>query len=301
MNSHPNPTNDRPARRACEACGGAEFRRWSAKDGHTFHRCRRCGLIRSDPQPTDAVLAGIYGGQYYDAWGVKTNAEQVWRLKQATFRRHVLGVAALPAGARVLDCGAAFGAFMGVAREMGFEPYGVELAAEAAAEVARRFGPDRIFSGPFEQAAFPGLSDGAFDGVFMCDFIEHVRDPVAVLRKASALLRSGGRLVITTPDGGSWSCRLLGASWPHLKVEHLFYFNRRNLAGLLERLGFTVNRAARAWKVLDLDYIRHQFNTYPRAGVTPAINLLARLAGPRWRATPASFSLGEMLVVGTKR
>jgi 2-polyprenyl-3-methyl-5-hydroxy-6-metoxy-1,4-benzoquinol methylase len=287
--------------RVCEVCGGTDFHPLLAKDAHEFFRCRDCGLIRSDPQPTDAVLAGIYGSKYYDAWGVKSDADQVWRLKQGTFRRHVLSAVNLKKGARVLDCGAAFGAFMGVAKEMGLEPYGIELAAEAAAEIARRFGPDRIFSGPFEQAKFPGLGEGAFDGVFMCDFIEHVRDPQAVLRKAATQLKPGGCLVLTTPNGGSLSCRLMRGGWPHFKVEHLFYFNPSNLAALLARVGVTVTHSQRARKVLDLNYICHQFNTYPRFLVTPTLNLLARMAGARLRTKPMSFSFGEMIIVGTKQ
>lgn len=286
--------------RLCEVCGGSNFRHLFSKDDYQFFRCRACGLIRSDPQPTDAVLANIYGRKYFDAWGVQSDAEQVWRLKQGTFRKHVLPSVPLKPGARVLDCGAAFGAFMGVAKALGFEPYGIELADEAAAEIARRFGPERVFSGPFEQAGFPGLSEGDFDAVFMCDFIEHVRDPLGVLRKAARLLRRGGSLVITTPDGGSWSCRAMGAGWPHFKVEHLYYFNRRNIATLLASAGVTVTRASRAWKVLDLTYLQHQFNTYPRFAVTPAMNLLSRVAGAKLRTMPMSFSLGEMIVIGTK-
>ena len=287
--------------RSCEVCGGAAFLHLFTKDGHEFYRCRSCRLIRIDPQPTDEVLAAIYGSKYYDAWGVQTDADRVLQLKKGTFRKHVLSAVNLEKASRVLDCGAAFGALMAVAKETGLEPYGIELAAEAAAEIARRFGRDRIFSGPFEQATFPGLGEGAFDAVFMCDFIEHMRDPLAVLRQAVSQLRAGGCLVLTTPDGGSWSCRTMRAGWPHFKIEHLFYFNRRNMTALLERAGVTVTRADRAWKVLDLNYIQNQFNTYPRRLVTPTINLLARVAGARLRTKPMSFSFGETIIVGTKK
>jgi 2-polyprenyl-3-methyl-5-hydroxy-6-metoxy-1,4-benzoquinol methylase len=287
--------------RPCEVCNRAEFRHLFTKDKHDFFRCRSCGLIRINPQPTDEVLGGIYGSKYYNAWGMQTDAEGVQELKKGTFRKHVLNQIELKKGARVLDCGAAFGALMEVAKETGWEPYGIELAAEAAAEIGRRFGLDRIFSGPFEEAKFPGIGEGEFDGIFMCDFIEHVRDPSAVIKKAASLLGPGGSLVITTPDGGSASCRFMGAGWPHYKVEHLYFFNRRNIAMLLEQAGFIVTHAGRARKVLNLDYIRHQFNTYPRALITPTINALARIAGSRLRRRPLSFSFGEMIVIGIKR
>lgn len=285
--------------RPCEACGGRDFRPLYRKDAHDFQRCLGCALIRIDPQPTDAVLAGIYGTQYYDAWGVKNGADRVFDLKKATFRKHVFGEVRLEKGARILDCGAAYGALMDAAREEGWEPYGIELAAEAAAAIGAKFGADRIYSGPFEQARFATLGEAAFDAVFMCDFIEHVRDPLSVLRKTASLLRPGGRLVVTTPNGSSFTARAMGASWPHSKVEHLYFFDPHNLGLLLDRVGMKVERARRAKKVLDLEYLRSQFNTYPRAVVTPAMNLLARCAGG-FATRPLSFSFGEMLVVARK-
>lgn len=286
--------------RPCEACEGADFRWLFKKDGHDFYRCCSCDLVRLDPQPTDEVLATIYGTHYYDAWGVKHSAERVFGLKQATFREHVLPHVQLQPGDLVLDCGAAFGALMATAKEHGFEPYGIELAEGAAAEIARRFGPERVFSGPFENASFPGLSEGAFSAIFMCDFIEHVREPANVLKKAAALLKPGGTLVITTPDGTSASCKVMRQSWPHYKVEHLHYFGPGNIRHLLRSTGFSLRRALAAHKVFDFDYLRNQFNTYPRVGVTAGFNLLARWLPASLCQRPISFSFGEMLVVGVK-
>jgi SAM-dependent methyltransferase len=285
--------------RSCEVCRGVAFLRLFTKDDHEFYRCRSCRLIRIDPQPTDEVLSVIYDGKYFEAWGVPTGASRVMQLKKETFRRHVVGTAALPKGARVLDCGAAFGALMEVAAESGLEPYGIELVAEAAAAIARRFGPDRVFSGPFEQASFAGLRDEAFDGIFMCDFIEHVRDPLAVLRKASRLLKSGGCLVITTPDTDAPSCRLLRAGWPHYNVQHIHCFNRRNLALLLKRAGFTVTHCDWARKIVDLEYLCHNL-AVSRPLVTPLVDLLTRWIGRRLRNWPLSFALGQMLVIGNR-
>ncbi len=286
----------------CEGCGAAGWELLFVKEGYPVQQCPTCRLIRIHPQPDYAALGRIYGESYFRrAWGVQTDPARVLALKQATFRRHVLPAAAVGPEARILDCGAAYGALMAAAEERGWRPYGIELAPEAAAAIARRFGADRVFSGPFEQAAFPGLEAGAFEAVFMCDFIEHVRDPAAVLGKACRLLRPGGTLVLTTPDGESLSRRAMGAAWPHFKVEHLFYFSRRNLAPLLERCGFALTDCRRARKVLDLDYLQHQFNTYPRLVITPLLHVLARCLGPRLRHRPLSFSFGEMIVTATRR
>jgi len=93
----------------------------------------------------------------------------------------------------------------------------------------------------------------------------------------------------------------MGASWPHSKVEHLFFFNRKNIAQLLERAGLQVTLSESAQKVLDLNYIQHQFNTYPRAIVTTTINLLARMTSSGFRNRPRSFSFGEMKIIAVKK
>ncbi len=286
--------------RSCEVCGGQNFSRLFEKEGHGFFCCQSCRLVRIDPQPTDEVLGSIYGARYYDAWGAQRGADRVRQLKQLTFRTHVLSKIHIEPGDRVLDCGAAFGALMEVVKDRGGDPYGIELASEAAAGIGHAFGSDHVFSGPFERASFPGLGDETFDAVFMCDFIEHVRSPLMVLSKAVRLLRRGGRLVITTPDAGSASNRVLGGSWPHYKIEHLYYFNRHNLRLLLKQAGISPAYSGSARKVLSLDYIQHQFQRYPRSVVTPLIRLLSRCAGARLRHYPLSFRFGEMLVAGTK-
>ncbi len=286
--------------RPCEVCGSSEFRHLFLKDGQEFFRCRSCGLCRSDPQPSDDELTRVYGRAYFNAWGVQADAARVLQLKKDTFRKYVFRAVDVPKDARVLDCGAAFGTLMGAAAEAGWKPYGVELVSEAAAEIVRCFGSERVFSGPFEKASFPGLGEAAFAAVFMCDFIEHVRDPLATLRKAWQLLQPGGRLVLTTPDTGSLSCRLMGRAWPLYLLEHLHCFNRRNLTMLLERAGFAVTSTGWARKVIDLEYICHHLNAHPRPLLTTGANLLARCGGPRLRSRQWSLALGQMLVVGIK-
>jgi 2-polyprenyl-3-methyl-5-hydroxy-6-metoxy-1,4-benzoquinol methylase len=288
------------AQRVCEVCGGGDFEPRFEKLGHRYVRCRLCGLERIDPQPTDAELARIYGSHYYDAWGVAEAAEAVAAMKQATFRRVIGAAGELPQRAKVLDCGAATGFLMQTAAALGYDPYGVELSAHGAGAIAARFGADHVFEGHLEEARFPHLDARPFAAVFMCDYLEHVRDPAGVLRRAAALLQPGAPLVISTPRVGSVTQRCMGAGWTHYKTEHLYYFTADNLRALLAHSGFGQARHGPAWKTMTVDYLRHQLATYRHPALTP----LARLAGrlPR-RAQALRFALlmGEMLVVARRQ
>jgi 2-polyprenyl-3-methyl-5-hydroxy-6-metoxy-1,4-benzoquinol methylase len=281
---------------ACEVCASSRFEPMFEKLEHRFVRCGDCGLERISPQPSDETLAKIYGAHYYDAWGLHDNEDTVATLKKRTFK-YVLDKLPAPApGTKLLDCGAATGFLLEVAQERGYEPYGLELSEFGAAEIARKFGEDRVFCGELPRAEFPTARAGDFAAITMCDYIEHVRDPRQTLELARKLIAGGGTLAITTPDAGSPSRRVLGTGWTHYKIEHLFYFNKRNLERLLKDVGFSSVSFYPLWKSLTLDYIGHQFEVYPHPALTPVARALRRMP-EQIRAFPLPFTTGELLAV----
>jgi hypothetical protein len=92
----------------------------------------------------------------------------------------------------------------------------------------------------------------------------------------------------------------MGARWPHYKVEHLFYFSPRSLSKALHRAGFVDVRIGRAWKMMNLHYLSHQFGTYPHPLLTPIIKSLHRLSPPALRRARFPISFGELLAYATK-
>jgi 2-polyprenyl-3-methyl-5-hydroxy-6-metoxy-1,4-benzoquinol methylase len=286
--------------RPCEICKGTEFSPVNQREHHPIVRCSSCGLERIDPQPTDAELAEVYGRHYYDAWGLHSDHDLVATLKRATFRRVIQRADALPRGSRVLDCGAATGFLLEEVKAAGYEPYGIELSEFGAKEIERKFGAGRAYCGHVEDARFDGLGDGAFAAVFMCDFIEHVRDPERVLARAFQLLAPGGFLALTTPKIGSLSHRAMRRGWSHYKVEHLFYFAPDNLSRLLERVGFGGVRTSVPLKVMNLKYIAHQMQRYPHPVLTPSMNVAFKLVPPPLMSVRFPVPMGELLAYARK-
>jgi SAM-dependent methyltransferase len=296
--SLPTSTHLRP----CEVCSGARFSTLFVKDDHTFVRCDACALERIDPAPTDETLARIYGDHYYDAWGLREDEERVARLKKATFA-DLLDRLPRPApkpDGRLLDCGAATGFLLEVAKERGFEPYAVEFGELGAKELVRKFGAERVFRGEIQDARFDDAGPGDFQVITMCDYIEHVRDPASVLKRASELLRPGGVLAITTPDTGSISRAALRSGWSHYKIEHLHYFRKDNLTQLLQRCGFSRVVFPRLSKSLSLSYIRQQFEVYPHPVLSPAMRLVGRVVPSEMQGRRLRVPTGELLAVATR-
>ncbi len=282
---------------ACEVCSSSDSQPMFDKLDHHFVRCAGCGLERIAPQPSDDTLAKIYGAHYYDSWGLHDGEDVVGALKRRTFR-FVLGkLGQAASGAKLLDCGAATGFLLEVARDLGYQPYGLELSQFGANAIAEKFGADRAFCGELQDCRFPDAGPGDFQVVTMCDYIEHVRDPRHTLSLAHALLAPGGTLAITTPDAGSPSRRVLGAGWTHYKIEHLFYFNRKNLDRLLREVGFTSVTFQPLWKSLTLDYIGRQFEIYQHRALTQLARVIRKVAPEAVRTMPLPFTTGELLAI----
>lgn len=94
------------------------------------------------------------------------------------------------------------------------------------------------------------LSDlGTFDFVLMADVIEHLLDPVSVLKKVKNLLVPGGKLVFSVPNMANIANRieLLGGRYEYTKFglldeTHVHYYDRAELEKIMNRAGFTVKK-----------------------------------------------------------
>lgn len=256
-------------------------------------RCTACGTLWQPVDRDAAPDAGRYGDEYYEAWGSLSQARAV---KLATFDGYlgVLEKHAQPG--RLLDVGCALGFLLEAAQRRGWEPYGVELSAHAARVAGENLGPERIYKGSLEEAPLPA---GSFRAITLTDVLEHLPDPVGSLRRCHELLEPGGCVVVVTPRVGSLSQRLMGAEWFQIKEEHLQLLTPGALRVALASAGFRLVRASIPEKTLSLDYLAHHSRAYPRAIVTPVLNVLERLAGPL-AGVGFRVRTGEQLVVAVR-
>jgi len=105
----------------------------------------------------------------------------------------------LPKGSRILDIGAAQGNFSLTLAEMGYKVVWNDLRAELADYVKLKHEHGEITYAPGN--AFELNFPEPFDGVVITEIIEHVAHPDEFLRKAAQLVRPGGYIIMTTPNG----------------------------------------------------------------------------------------------------
>ncbi|HWF41785.1 MAG TPA: class I SAM-dependent methyltransferase [Acidothermaceae bacterium] len=156
---------------------------------------------------------------------------------------HAQILALVGANKRVLDVGCATGY---LARELvaaGCTVSGVEYDADAAEQA--RPALERVMVADLETADLVAeFGREQFDAVVFGDVLEHLRDPLEVLRRARPLLARGGCVVISVPNvahgavrlallQGRWEYRSLGL----LDDTHLRFFTRASLKEMLRAAG----------------------------------------------------------------
>lgn len=199
-----------------------------------FSRCPRCRLLVLQPQPTLEQLKTYYPPDYH---GFHTAGGGIvsglYRVVHELRFREILRLAG-PTG-RLLDVGCADAPYFDLLRERhpGLDCVGLEFKEEIAA-LGRSRGR-KIVTGTL--ADFP--DPGPFDLVIMNNLIEHVLDPIDEMRRAGALLRAGGHILLETPNLASGDFLLSRRFWGGLHApRHTFLFSPGSLRLLAERTGF---------------------------------------------------------------
>lgn len=207
-------------------------------------RCRKCGLIRTDPRPTPEAMGAYYPDDYGPYLGsriaggnrVPTRRQKLLDpLLRRIFRFNTNVVPDLPPG-RMLEIGCASGSFLAQMASVGWTVSGIEFSPSAAS--AARGAGYEVFAGTVAAAPEPAH---AYDLIAGWMVVEHLHDPVNTLCTLARWTRPGGWLAISLPDAGALEFRLFkGAGYALQLPTHLYHFTPQTITMLLERSGWRV-------------------------------------------------------------
>jgi SAM-dependent methyltransferase len=249
--------------------------------------CPACDLVYVSPVPSAEVLASLYEHAAFES-----AAEA--RYAARTYGEAIAGLASrLSDRDGALDIGTGEGAFLGELLGLGFTNVGgVEPSSDPIAAAA----PD--VRELIEQGVFgPGVRpEGSLSLITCFQTIEHVPDPMTMVRDAVAQLKPGGMLAIVCHDRRAPVNRALGLRSPIVDIEHMQLFSPRSIGELLTRGGL----AAVGRSVIHNRYpLKYWARLLPLPGPLPdALDRGLERAGLASRAV--TLPVGNQLAWGVK-
>lgn len=144
---------------------------------------------------------------------------------------------------RVLDVGCAHGRLGKLIKERGNYVTGIEISAMAANEAEKIL--DEVYSFDLQQNWPLELQENKYDLAILAEVLEHVFDPVQVLRNVHDVLIENGEVIITTPNILAWPNRIkfLRGQFEYtdqgtFDFGHIRFFTYKYLREVLKTSGF---------------------------------------------------------------
>jgi len=233
---------------SCPSCGTAECNSIANPASHSrkitgrfpIVCCNSCGLIYLNPRPDRSWLNECYqlleedeaDYEHKDNNNHKTLARRFWHKLN-----HSSPTLLLIDRGPVLDIGCNRGDLLSEVSALGYEAHGLEFSASAVTECTCR--GLKVTLGDIQELEIP---KDFYKCIVLSHLLEHLSDPVSVLRKLRAALPLDGRLIICVPNCSSPMTKLFGDSWHGWDPPfHLVHFDRNSLTRMCEQAGLCVS------------------------------------------------------------
>ena len=239
-----------------------------------LYQCSNCGFSFFNPsQAGDGVFyekLSVDDGTYYN----NHRPEFDHALLRAQAKGH----------RKVLDIGCGSGNYLDLARAAGLETSGMELNAKAA-HAAQSKG-HILFEGLLD-SDFANQHAASFDMVTLFQVVEHLPDPIGLLRLARKLLRPGGTLMFSVPN-----CRGLYQFFPldphQWPPHHISRWRTEDFAHVAKNIGMihvmSAGDVLHGGSILDFHLRNNEAKKLLGRKSSPVADILVRSASFMYRA-----------------
>jgi SAM-dependent methyltransferase len=223
----------------CRLCRGPTHPAME-KGSFAIVRCERCAFMFAVVPPATNTATIYTDDQFFFSPEAPAHApndswyDVLWLRKQPFYLARLRRICNFQKPGRMLDIGCAAGYMLDAARQMGWEIAGVEPSPSMRERTRTKLNCTVYES--LDEAAAAGER---FDCVMLFEVIEHLEDPISLMRKIRELLVPGGLIALSTPN-----CESPGAIaglpldiW-FAPPAHISYFGPMTLVSCLRQAGF---------------------------------------------------------------
>lgn len=221
---------------SCMLCNTSDFRVIHQKKQWQYRRCLNCDLVSLYPRPTPREFRGSY--DHYLPMGCADIREWKKMMQPVVDKSaDLIELQSKTGKGKLLDIGCAYGFFLKEMALRGWQVQGIEISRTGRQYAKNRLNLE-VYSEPLENLALP---QKAFDVVTLFYVIEHVLDPLALLKAVKRILKPGGLVLLRWPHTTP-IVRILGPLSRKLDLYHTPYhihdFSPKTIMRLLELSDF---------------------------------------------------------------
>jgi SAM-dependent methyltransferase len=243
---------------SCPACDHQDAPPLFSKFGFQYRQCPGCATVFMSPRPSLAVMAGYYAqSENYQYWArhifpasesvrrEKINRPWLERIVEIC-DRHGVG------RSHLVEIGPGFGTFAALATtERAFASVTAIEPTPEMAQACRDRGVHVV------QCGIEAVSEevAPADVVVAFEVVEHLFAPADFFRQARRLLKPGGILVVSCPNGLGFDIATLGAESLAVDAEHVNLMNPSSIRQLGLRCGFACLDVTTPGR-LDAEFVR---------------------------------------------
>jgi 2-polyprenyl-3-methyl-5-hydroxy-6-metoxy-1,4-benzoquinol methylase len=223
-------------KRSCPSCKSKLNFILFTKDYFKYRRCENCSLVYVSPILKEKKIINLYkNSQYSNAWGKILSNKTEYKFNQNKFENILRDIKKITnKKGKLLDVGCAVGQFLDTFKKENWKTYGIELN-----DFERKISQKKkhvVYNKKIEDDFLPKEH---FDLVSILEVLEHVYDPLKVIKSISRITKKNGLLIIIVPNVESLAASIMQSRCNmFLGMSHITMFSPHTLKLLVEKFSF---------------------------------------------------------------
>jgi len=242
----------------CILCDSSHTSALFKRNKYVMVKCRNCGIIYQFPQVSkEKYLKDVQ--KHYSA------VDPLYRVaysRKSLYKRFIHKIRQPKRkNARLLDVGCGMGYFLSLAKNDGWNVFGLELSPDIVKMGIQNYGLD-IQCADFEESNF---LDGYFDVITLWNVLDELLNPIGNILKIKKILKPGGIFFMRTPNASfhlfayRTQQKLKKFHFEHTipyqsSIFHIFNFSKKTLKLILRDNGFSNIKIKNSWPTLEDPY-----------------------------------------------
>lgn len=213
-------------KRSCPVCHKSNYYKIFDKSGGTYVKCNNCSMVFTNPVFKESALKIYYKNLNTGQATITKREKDFYR---EIYTKGLQAIEKVKKTGRILDIGCSSGFFLDIAKEKGWQTYGIEPCKKEM-----QMCKDHNILNSLDTKI-------KFDVITMWDVFEHIPNSNKQLKLLGHILAKGGIIFMQIPNSDSLAARIIQDKCNMFDgIEHANLYNPKTIKKIAENNGFQI-------------------------------------------------------------